>query len=336
MVVGQLDLQDRKILYELDRDSRVSFKELGKKLRISKETAAFRVKRLVKEGYVKNFLTTIHVSNLNRFYYKLFYKFHKTTPTIDAEIVKFISGYKSIAYFAGLEGRYDVTFLVLARDFHDLYHFLVPFREKFGAYILEQEILTLTSTHRFNFRFFFEGESELIHTKYSETLTEPDIDETDYRIVLNLAKNSRTPLVELAKITGTETNVVKYRIKKLVKVGILGAKVLDVDFEKFGFQQVQVDFSLKDHSVTEKLIEFIAQNPKSTFATITLGKYDLAAEFAVENVKELRKILGHIKEKFSQDIINMDIFTMQEHIVNWFPYRLEGGKGKGIKPKESL
>ncbi len=320
-----LDLQDRKILYELDRNSRMTFKELGRRLRISKETAAFRVKRLAKDGYIKNFITTIHTSALNRFYYKLFYKFHKTTPQADAEIIKFIQNYESTAYFASLEGRYDITFLLLSKSFHDLYKFLVPFRKKFGEYILEQEILTLTSAHRFNFRFFFEGEAGLIHTKYPETLAEPDIDEVDYTIIRSLAKNSRMPLIELAKITGTETNVVKYRIKKMLKSGILGSNVLDVDFERFGTQQVQVDFALRDHSVTDKLIEFVAQDPKSTFATITLGKYDLAAEFVVEDMKELRKILGGIKEKFSQDITSEDIFTMQEHSINWFPYRLEKG-----------
>ena len=131
-----LDLLDRKILYELDLNSRMTFKELGKKLNIAKETASFRVKRLVKEGYIKNFITTIHTSNLNRFYYKLFYKFHKTTPEVDKEIVKYIRNHKSIAYFASLEGRYDVTFLILAKDMSSLYEFLVPFREKFGNYML--------------------------------------------------------------------------------------------------------------------------------------------------------------------------------------------------------
>ncbi|HLC79785.1 MAG TPA: winged helix-turn-helix transcriptional regulator [archaeon] len=323
MAIEDLDLQDRKILFELDKNSRITFKELGKKLHISKETASFRVKRLANEGYIKNFITTINVSKLNRFYYKMFYKFHKTTPAIDLEIITFVQNYRAVAYFAGLEGRYDITFLLLSKNFSDLYKFLVPFRERFGEYILEQEILTLTSTHRFNFRFFFERETELVHTKYPEELKEPDIDQIDYQILANLAKNSRIPLIELAKITKTETNVVKYRIKKLLKEGIIGTNVLDVNFEKFKIQQIQVDFTLKDHSVTSKLIDFVAQNPKSTFATITLGKYDLAVEFVVQGTKELRKILSEIKEKFSQDIINHDIFIMEEHIVNWFPYKPE-------------
>jgi len=320
-----LDLLDRKILYELDLNSRITYKQLGKKLNIAKETAAFRVKRLVKNGYIKNFITTIHTSNLNRFYYKLFYKFHKTTPEIDKQIIEFIKNYKSIAYFASLEGRYDITFLILSKDMQDLYKFLVPFREKFGDYILEQEILTMPSVHRFNFRFFYEG-GDLLHTKYAEKLVEPDIDDIDYTIIKTLAKNSRINLIDLAELTNTETNVIKYRLNKLKKAKIIGTHVLDINFEKFGLQQIQIDFSLKNHSAIHKMVDYIARIPKSTFATIMLGKYDLAVEFAVENMKELREIMNKIKENFAEDINDHEVFIMEEHSINWFPYELGNNK----------
>ncbi|MEE9525343.1 MAG: Lrp/AsnC family transcriptional regulator [Candidatus Woesearchaeota archaeon] len=313
-----LDLTDRKILYQLDLNSRISYKQLGKKLRIAKETVAFRVKRLKKQGYIKNFLTSIHVSNINRFYYKLFYKFHKTTPEIDKKIVNYIKNYRSIAYFSSLEGRYDIVFLILSKDMQDLYKFLVPFREKFGDYILEQEILTLTSTHRFNFRFFYEG-GQLLHTQYAEKLTQPDTDELDFNIVRALAQNSRIKLIDIAKQNNTDTNVIKYRIKKLKKANILGTHVLEVDFEKFNQQQIQICYSLKNHAAIKRLIDYTAQIPKSTFATIMLGKYDLAVEFVVENMKELRQIMNKIKTQFSQEITDHETFIMEEHSINWFP-----------------
>ncbi len=316
-----LDLLDRKILYELDLNSRISYKELGRKLKTAKETAAFRVKRLLKEGYIKNFITTIHTSNLNRFYYKLFYKFHKTTPEIDKQIVDYITDYKSIAYFASLEGRYDLTFLILSKDMQDLYSFLIPFREKFGDYILEQEILTMPQVHRFNFRFFYEG-GKLLHTKYGEELKQQKIDDRDYILIKSLAENSRISLIDLAKLAKTEINTVKYRIKKLREANIIGSHVLDINFEKFGLQQFQIDYSLKNHSSINKMISFAAQFPQSTFATVMLGKYDLAVEFAVENLKELRKILDAIKTEFSGEINDYDIFIMEEHKINWFPHSI--------------
>src|SRR3989344_6710362 len=148
-----LDLLDQKIIYELDLDSSQSFLDLGKKLEEPNETIAFRIKRLQKNGYIKNFITTINTSNLNCFYYKFFFKFQKTTSEIDARIMEYLALCKGIAYIAHLDGRFDCTVLILAQGMRDLKNFLVPFKEKFGEYILEQEILTLTQTHRFNFRF---------------------------------------------------------------------------------------------------------------------------------------------------------------------------------------
>ena len=319
IVSNKLDLIDRKLLYQLDINSRQTFKELAKKLRIAKETARFRVNRLVENGYIKNFLTTINISQLNRFYYKLFYKFHKTNHQIDQEIISFIQDYKSIAYFASTEGRYDLTFLLLSKDMRSLYNFLIPFREKFGDYILEQEILTMPTVHRFNFRFFHE-KGKLLHTKFPIELKEPKIDALDLAILNELSKNARISLIDLAKKTKSETNVVKYRIKKLKRQKIIGTHVLDINFEKFSRQHFQVDFTLKNHSMTDRIINHVAQNPRATFATVTLGKYDLALELVVETMKELREILNDLKEKFSEHIIDHDVFILYEHSINWFPY----------------
>lgn len=315
-----LDLIDQKILYELDLNSSQSFLDLAKKVDIPNETVAFRVKRLQKNGYIKNFLTTINTSSLNSFYYKFFFKFQKTIPRIEKDILNYLRAYHGIAYLARLEGRYDCTFLVLAQGVQDLYKFLIPFKEKFGEYILEQEILTMTSTHRFNFRFFYEG-GKLLHTEYPEQLKKPEIDNLDYAIIAALAKNSRASLSEIAKTNKVHPNVIKYRIKKLKKAEILGSSVLDINFKKFGVEQYQIDFTLKNQNSVREIINFVALIPEATFATVAVGKYDLAVEFAVRNKDSLKRILDRIKIEFNKTIISQDIFEMEEYTVNWFPYK---------------
>ncbi len=314
-----LDLIDRKIVYELDLNSSISFKALGKKLHIAKETIGYRIKQLIKNGYIKHFLTTINISHLGFFYYKLFYKFHKTTPAIDKEIVKFIQEYGSIAYFASLQGRYDVNFLILSKNMNDLSDFLILFREKFGSYILEQEILTVTSVQRFNLRFFYDA-GDFLSTKYSGRLHEaPVLDRLDYFILHERAKNSRVQLLELAHKGNTTVPTIKSHLKKLSSLGILGNAVIAIDFEKFGMQFIQIYFSLKNHSVIEKLINYVAPFKQILFADVMLGKYDLALELVAKNPRELTEIINAIKERFSDDITTYDIFILEEHEINWFP-----------------
>ena len=42
----KIDLKDRRILYELDVDSRQSFRNIGRKVGLSKDVVASRVKKL--------------------------------------------------------------------------------------------------------------------------------------------------------------------------------------------------------------------------------------------------------------------------------------------------
>ena len=48
----KLDLKDRKILYELDMNSRKSNTEIAKKVGLSKQVVGFRIKKLIDEKIV--------------------------------------------------------------------------------------------------------------------------------------------------------------------------------------------------------------------------------------------------------------------------------------------
>lgn len=315
----KLDLLDRKILFELDLDSRVPVTQLAKKVHASKDTVNFRLKKLVQNGFIKNFITTIYTSHLNQFYYKLFYKFHKTTPEIDKKIINFIQNYEKTAWFGSFEGPYDLAFLIIAKSVYDLENFLTEFRKLFGDYILEQEIHTLTSVHRFNLK-FFHNSKRVKHTQYPKELKDPNLDKIDYNILTTIANNSRIPIIDLARDLNIDSSTVIYRLNNLKKKKILGTYTLAVDFSKFGVQHYQINFILKNHEAISKLITYFSNHKNATFATTTIGKYDLAVELVAENNLELRNILDDVRSKFSNEINDYDTFSIvKEYNVTWLP-----------------
>jgi DNA-binding Lrp family transcriptional regulator len=316
---NNLDILDKKILYELDLDSRIPIIQLARKVNASKETVNFRIKRLVKNDYIKGFITTVYTSHLNRFYFKIFYKFRKTTPDVDRQIIEFIQNYRKTAWFGTFEGPYDLAFLIIAKSIYDLDALLTEFRNLFGQYILEQEIHIMTEVHRFNLKFFYQGKKDL-HTKYPKELKESQIDHVDHEIIKNMANNSRVSVLELAKALKVDPGTIIYRIKKLKEQKILGTNVLAVNFERFDQLHFQIDFKLINHEAVNKLVNYFAANKNATFATVTRGKYDLAIELVVKDNKELKSILDQLKEKFFQEILDYDTFLItKEYNVNWFP-----------------
>jgi len=52
----KIDLKDRKILYQLDLNSRQSLTQIGKNVGLKKDVVSYRIKRLQDEGVIKDLL----------------------------------------------------------------------------------------------------------------------------------------------------------------------------------------------------------------------------------------------------------------------------------------
>ena len=60
----RLDKFDRKLLYELDKNCRRSYNQIGKVISKNKNTVRYRIEYLRKSGLIKKFFTIIDNSKL--------------------------------------------------------------------------------------------------------------------------------------------------------------------------------------------------------------------------------------------------------------------------------
>ena len=314
-----LDLLDKKIMYELDLNARASVTEISKKVRASKETVNFRIKRMLKEGYIKGFYTVFNTAKLGYFYYKTFLKFHRTTPEIEKEIIEYIKNQKNCAYLGSCEGPYDLTFLLMVKNARQFKEFLIKFKEKFGDYVPEKEVHTVLTTHRLNEKFLFAGKTSK-HSFYQDEISHYPIDDIDAKIMQTLSTEARISLIDLGNKINIDSKVVKYRIKKLEKEGIIIAYVSAPNFYKLGLQFIQINFNLKNIKTASSIIEFFDKTNKCLYALELLGKYDLTIEIHVENDRILREIMENFKQQFVEQYNDYDVFNMyKEHLVVWLP-----------------
>jgi DNA-binding Lrp family transcriptional regulator len=69
----ELDYLDKKILYELDIDSRASASRIARKVKLPKETINYRIKRLINDCWVDSLYTIFNASKFGYSYHKIFY-----------------------------------------------------------------------------------------------------------------------------------------------------------------------------------------------------------------------------------------------------------------------
>ncbi|MFA5992608.1 MAG: winged helix-turn-helix transcriptional regulator [Candidatus Pacearchaeota archaeon] len=313
----QIDNLDKRILYELDLNSRASASQIARKLRVSKETVNFRIQRLLKRGYISNFYTIFNTSKLGSFYYKVFVKFGKITPRIESEIISFIRNQNNCAYLCSCEGPYDIIFLIMVENNDQFHNFLIKFKEKFGDYVFDKNFHIVINTHKLNQKFLYLGQSRK-HSFYQGDIKKEDYDKIDLRIMKIISNNARISLVEIGEKLNLDPKVVKYRIKNLEKKGIIIAYTTALNFDKLGFEFFQINFVLKDVKLIPQIINFFDNTNKCLFALELLGKYDLTIELHVENDKVLRDIMDKFKLEFQEKFIDYDLFNIyKEYLMTW-------------------
>ena len=75
-----LDLKDRKILYELDLGARQSLSSIGRKVGLSKEVVNYRINRLTELGIIKGFYARIDSSRVGLVIFRTFIKLQNILP----------------------------------------------------------------------------------------------------------------------------------------------------------------------------------------------------------------------------------------------------------------
>src|SRR3989338_4618506 len=92
----KLDLKDRKLLYELDKNCRQSNSEIGKKIRLNKNTVNYNIKRFEQEGAILGYYTVIDNSKLGYFSFRIYANFFNTKQEQENEMINWLINDKRI------------------------------------------------------------------------------------------------------------------------------------------------------------------------------------------------------------------------------------------------
>lgn len=319
-MVDKLDLKDRKILFELEQNSRQSLNEIAKKVRLKKETVFHRIKNLEKRGIIKNYLTEINIYKLGYQFYPILVKFQNTTPEIEEEIYQFLLNNKYMAWLTKCEGAWDVNFSLITKSNFQVNEFLDEFLSKYSQYVSDKHIFITTEIHYFKRGFWLNKQTtQIVSTGGEKTI---EIDGSDFKLLTTMATEARKSLVELGETLKVNPKNISYKLKKLEKEKVIqGYRVL-VDFTKIGYKFYKIWFLLKNMNPENlnKLMQHFRNHPNIIWATKTIGFYDFSIEMEVEDVLMFRSILNEIKEKFSNLIKKHEsLLIFEEGTMNYLP-----------------
>ena len=327
----KLDKNDQKILLELETDARQSSARIARKVKISKDIVNYRIKKYLKDGIITKFFIIPRFDKLGFHTYRFYFQFRATSTEKENEIINYISNNMPCQWMGVCDGKWNLIGRISAKDIFQYNNMMDEFFSIYGKYIARKEFaeqlshtwwpstygLTSTGLSKRKLKHIIPQNIDLI--KY---------DNLDLLILSILIENARMSTIDIAKATNSSPDTVRKRIKSMQKDGIITQVKSYFNREKLGYQHMQVFTNLlQDKKRISELIKYLNNNKSCFFISSMVGAWDMQFGIDAKNSLEFHKILGDVKEKFSDVIANYEtLIIYKEYAPNPFKYFLKNNK----------
>jgi Lrp/AsnC family leucine-responsive transcriptional regulator len=310
-----MDKIDFHLMKELDTNPKITLSRLSKKLRISQQTADYRVKRLIKSKEITKFGTIINLKSLGYEHYRIFITFKKRNYS-NQEIFSYLKNQKGVYWASRVGGQYDLHLVLFVHDFEELDNFIDKLNNHFPDLIKSYKNEYVLKHFIYNHKYLLNKENK-IEYGYNDKLQK--IDKLDSFILKKIKDNCRLSSLELSKDKNISYKTIINRIKSLEKKKIiLGYRLF---IQSLNYKPYIVLFSFKDYSTIQekRLLSYLETNHKVTQALRLFGNWDLYLHLRATNQEELQEFLINLRDKYTL-IDNFQIIPIFEDIsIDLFP-----------------
>ena len=318
-----LDLKDRKILYQLDLNCRQSNAQIGKKVGLSRKVVDYRIKRMEEEGIITNYWTAINTFKLGYQVFRIYINFQNVTSEIKKEIIQYFLEYDNIWVLATVRSQIDLDIVLWVKNAYKFDNFWDNALKKYNKYFSSYNTSIYIKSTDYLKSYLLEGDlvetdRKIFDIKCDDSFLQ--IDEMDYKILNEIAINARTPINNMANKFKCSSQTINYRIKNLIKNNIIKAFRVNIDYSKIGLHVYKTDIYLDDYSKRDEIIKYLEKQPYFIVLNTAIGWADIEPEFVLKNADELFQVMEDIDRRFPKVIKKQEYWIIDnEYKFRWLP-----------------
>jgi len=322
---------DKKILYYLNSNCRLSNAYIGKKCNISKQRVKSRIEILKREGIIKKFISIFDDEKTGITFYNVYFELNQACIG-NNELFDKITALNSTCWISKGMGKWNLVVCILASDIKEFRKNLGELFNLIGEYVIDFETFTVVDAFIFPYKVLFEGLT--FDEKFYATIGEAKnrtLDKIDFLIMHELSQNARIPITDIAAKLSINKNTISYRIKNLVQDGFISKFTTLMDISSLGINWYYV---LLNITLTKENEENLLKDLKALKGVFYImrgvGNYNVCFEVHAKSSQELEEQLNALRTNFNQIIKKMDVMEItKEFKCDFFPYKLLEGENNG-------
>ncbi|MFH0701762.1 MAG: Lrp/AsnC family transcriptional regulator [Candidatus Woesearchaeota archaeon] len=315
-----LDIKDKRILYALDKNARISYSQLARKTQLSPEVALYRVKKLEQSGIITQYQTSVNYWKLGLIHFKICLVFNGISLQAEEELYVKLKEIPQIIWIAKCQGEYDCLLSCTVNNMEELDSVKDKILALANKHLLNKTISLSSKIWSFPRRYLTAQKEELLEKEDHHPV---ELDRLDIELLRILSLEGRLSVVQIAKKLKSTIKIITNRIKKLQQSKTINNYRLVIDYEKLGVKLFKTFISLKnpENNRLRQLITYLNTNKHLVHNLKVIGAWDLEPEFEFEKEEEFQKEIQKIKNKFSDIIQKISVINVIKEYKYTFFYK---------------
>lgn len=300
-----MDEKDKLILFELLQDCRQPLSKIAKAVKLPQQTISYRIKKLEDDNIIKKY--TININ-----YPKLGYSRHSLYLDL-----KYVSAEEVEKYLRHITDIEEVSCCYMLHEVSEWKMYISVWTKTIERYDeIQTKIISKFRKHINNYISFQSVKSYTYFGRIFNPKKKAQCDikgnpenfelkDIDWKIIDRLRKDSRTPVMKLAKELKTTANTIVRRLKSLKEDNIIERFYPIIDIRKAGYREYTY-ISRLDPSYNkqiEQFIEYAKSDPRFGIIIKAVGYVNLYYAFYVKNDEELKEITSKIHKIIGKAIL---------------------------------
>ena len=302
--VLKMDRFDEIIINLLMKDSRISLKDLSKRLERNKSFIQYRLNNLLSKGIIEKIYPLVDLSKLDYLPFECYLKTQMSQEE-EQDIINYLRKHKEIFFIERVIGNYSIRFLFFQKTLEESVRFIQSIRKSLISKVRKLDLKIITSIIRSNNS--EEGSKsrfELFNSREDILLSKKEIE-----ILREINKDPRSSIFNLSEKLGISRKFTKKTLSMFDKKEIITGFTADLNYAKLGFitRMFLINIRLLNAEDFNEFRNHLAESPYVQTITTYYPNQQISVEIAAKKLLDIRNFQIGLLNKYSNIIEKLDI-----------------------------
>lgn len=320
-----LDNRDRKIMFELDKNSRQSIAQISKNTKIPRNIVEYHLKKLTEHKIITKFVTEVALGKIGYSTYKIFCQISGLLKEEQETFYNDLITDPQFIWIAQCEGRWDLLLAIYARNVTEFSAIRKKFLLRYGKYISDYAITIVDEAYILERIYLVDGKKREFVELYSGGAQQADLDPSDKKLLQLMANDARIKLIVLSQKMNLNIRTVLSKIKRLENRGIIQGYTTFFDLNKMNYHFYKMCIYLKEPSQQRytELMNFCKDQKYIIHLIEAIGPWELELEIEVPSPREFQDLNNDIRNYFSDIVRKVEsVIISHEMKLEFLPKRI--------------